>query len=130
MLSFSKKIARKLLRAPATALVVGAAAVTARQLVAPETAQTLFGSRGYHLLRDSYYLPIPEASDVGGDFWESQSELVGLVIDHEAALRLVEDDLAPFISEFRASFPLHATADASSFDLLNGMFMAVDASVY
>lgn len=123
-----KRAAHKALRWP----VLKAAAVTAAALgrvARGDEAHDIFQRHGFHLLRRHYYLPIPEAEDVPAEFWERESEMVGVDLNAEAALAFAERELAPYVAEFRARFPLRP-AEGAEFHLLNSAFMAVDAHLY
>lgn len=93
-------------------------------------AHETFYKYGFHLLRKHYYLPIPEETDVSGNFWENQSELVGVDMNSELALQNLENVFPIYMPEFRSKFPLHKTGDPKRFYLINGGYMAVDAHVY
>ena len=123
-----KRAAHKVLRWP----ILKAAAVTAaglRRVARGDEAYDIFNRQGFHLLRHHYYLPIPDATDVPDEFWERESEMVGVDLNEQSALDLVEQDLAPYIKEFREQFPLRPT-EGQAFHLLNSAFMAVDAHLY
>ena len=93
-------------------------------------AHGIFYRHGFHLLMKHYYLPIPEEGDLGGQFWERQSELVGIEINDDDALHIMDEVLPPYLQEFRLSFPVHESSQRADFFLINGTFMAIDAHVY
>jgi hypothetical protein len=93
-------------------------------------AYDIFSRHGYHLLKKHYFLPIPDRAELGDDFWEGQSELVGIEMNEAGALALLRDVFPPYVAEFDRLFPLHPTDDPQQFYLINGNFMAVDAHVY
>lgn len=93
-------------------------------------AHGVFDRHGFHLLRKHYFLPVPDAEDLGAGFWDSRSELVGVDMNDEEALHLVEQVLPPYLREFSLAFPLHESAGRPGFHLINGTFMAGDAHVY
>jgi hypothetical protein len=93
-------------------------------------AHGIFQRFGFHLLRKSYYLPIPESADTHRSFWHAQSELVGVEMNERAALEFVGNVFPPYVEEFRKRFPVHDTGDPNQFHLINGNYMAVDAHVY
>ena len=117
------RVARRL--APLAARV--AALLISRLPSGDEQFFAIFERRGLHLLRKSYYSPIPH--DVPPGYWDAISELPGLDMNERAALTFLRDVVAPFMPEFRAAFPIEKQADASRFYLLNGFYMAVDAHV-
>ena len=81
------------------ALVLGA--------VPGNIAHGVFERHGFHLLRKHYYLPVPDREDLGPAFWESRSELVGMQMNEEYALHLLDEVFPPYLREFAESFPLH-----------------------
>lgn len=83
---------------------------------------------GYFLLKNHYYSPIPDPSDIPLNYWQTQSELVGLEINEQKIQSLLSE-LDPYITEFRESVPNFQTGDETLF-LINGSFMAVDAHIY
>lgn len=87
----------------------------------------LFDQAGYHLLRKHFYVPVPELADIQPSAWTTPSSLAGLDMNEDAAHELMDLILPPFLAEFRASFPIHASPDHEGFHLVNGSYMAVDA---
>jgi hypothetical protein len=97
-----------------------------------EEAYGLFRRRGFHLLREHYYRPIPDDADLNEDYWGRRTELVGLDMNDAAALDLLDNVFPLYAREFRERFPLRAPegGDDTQFHLINGAFMAVDAHAY
>lgn len=125
------------LKAGGRAAVRAAASATAALLAglirrpwSAEAARAVLSRRGFHLLRHHYYLPIPEAADCDNRFFASSSELVGVELDEDSALALLESAIAPTLAEFRSTFPIHPDPQRPGFHLINGNYMAVDAHVY
>jgi hypothetical protein len=100
------------------------------RFVADADAYAIFHRFGFHLLRRHYYLPIPEASDLGNGYWERTSELVGVDMNEAFALDLLGRVFLTYMDEFRAKFPLHGDSGENGFYLINGNYMAIDAHVY
>lgn len=121
VLRLIRQIAAFLLR-PILPLV----ALMVRVVYPGNEAYPIFAAHGFHLLRKHYYLPIPEESDLA---FTRESALVGLDLNEQAALALIDDLLAPYKAEFSA-FPRHPGADPHGFHLINGTFMAIDGNVY
>ena len=92
-----------------------------RKIVSP-----LFSRLGYHLLRKSYYLPIPEEGDL---IYQTDSKLVGIEMNENVSFDLIDNVLNRYKNEF-LSLPVKKTEDPDEFYLLNGSFMAVDGNVY
>lgn len=112
------------------AVTAGALGRLVQRPWAAETARRVLDRQGFHLLRKHFYLPIPDLDDLDEAFWTSCSALVGLQIDEAQALGIMEDVVAPFLPEFRRTFPIHGDPRRSGFHLMNGRYMAVDAHVY
>jgi hypothetical protein len=93
-------------------------------------AHQIFFEHGFHLLRKHYYLPIPDLDELTEEFWQTQSDLVGLDMNEQYGLELLEQVFPRYLPEFRGAFPLQRGGESSSFFLINGTFMAVDAHVY
>jgi len=97
---------------------------------AARAAQSRLARRGIYVLKRHYFLPIPDERDLGERFWSTESALVGLDLDVDAASSWVRGLRGRF-DEFRTAFPMHASDSGSgSFHLINGSFMAVDAHIY
>jgi hypothetical protein len=95
------------------------------------TAYDVFYKHGFHLLRRSYYLPIPEEEELSDEFWDERSELVGVEMNEKVAIGFLNDVFTPYVEEFRGLFPIHQEPGSTEpFYLINGTFMAVDAHVY
>lgn len=89
-----------------------------------------FKEKGYFLLRDHFYLPLPDYADLTEAFLESRSDLVGVDIDEEPMWNLAEKTLAAYHEEFR-SFPVHCPSGGyDGFYLINHGYMAVDGNLY
>jgi len=87
----------------------------------------VFDEAGYHLLRKHFYVPLPELVDIKPNDWVTPSSLAGVDMNEAAAHELMDIVLPTFLAEFRARFPLKASADTPQFHLINGSYMAVDA---
>lgn len=112
-------------------LLASAAAAALRRSLVPESAAVrLFSRSGFHLLRKSYYLPIPQDDDLAPSFWNAESALVGVDLNEAAALALLDGPLARYAAEFRATFPTEGVSVPGRFHVVNGSFMAVDAHAY
>lgn len=90
----------------------------------------VFTRHGYHLLRKHFYLPIPADEDIPSGYWEKQSELIGIDMNEQGALELLDGVFPRYMGEFRNRFPLESPGDPRLFYLINGGYMAIDAHVY
>jgi len=93
-------------------------------------AHGVFYRHGFHLLKKHYYLPIPDEEDLSSEFLKSESEMVGVEMNDQHALHLMDDVFPPYLREFGQSFPVHESPGRAGFFLINGSFMAIDAHVY
>lgn len=93
-----------------------------------DEAHKIFLDSGFHLLRKHFYLPIPDQTELENSY--SETSLVGIEMNDAYALELLDQVFPPYTEEFRKIFPLHGEAGSSSFYLINGTFMAIDAHVY
>ena len=133
VITSTKKRAGKLARSLLRPCILAATELTARalsRLGTEQVAYDIFAKHGFYLLRKHYYLPIPDESDVAGDFWDRYSDLVGLDLNDQGALGLLEHLFPRYIHEFRACFPTYQTNNPNQFYLINGSYMAIDAHVY
>lgn len=89
-------------------------------------AYPIFAHYGFHLLRQHYFLPIPDADDLS---FIKDTELAGVDMNEQGALKLLDDVILKYKAEFNA-FPHHDTGDPSQFYLINGNYMAIDGNVY
>ncbi len=86
---------------------------------------------GVDVLKRHYYSPVPDPAEFGADFWDSQTDLIGLKLSKESGFELVENIISPYLDEFRCRYPLTIDDEPEvGFHLLNGVYMAVDAHVY
>lgn len=93
-----------------------------------DAAYKIFLENGFHLLRKHFYLPIPDQVELENSYAESR--LVGIEMNDGYALELLDNVFPSYTEEFRKTFPLHREDGSSSFYLINGSFMAIDAHVY
>jgi len=89
--------------------------------------------QGYFLIRDHYYSAIPTKEDFKQDYWQYQSELVGIDINCENIINLLTQ-IDFYINEFRQSIPLYKSnnkvEEYNRIYLINSSFMAIDAHIY
>lgn len=130
MIGLAKRAARRALRPGAAALTTLTAAALRRFLLSDADAHEIFSRHGFHLLRKSFYHPIPETDDLPPGYYERASELVGVDMNEAGALALLDGPIARYAPELRAAFPLHGEPGTGEFFLMNGSFMAIDAHAY
>ncbi len=66
----------------------------------------VFSRHGYQLLRKHFYLPIPDDEDIATGYWEKHSELIGIDMNDQEELGLLENVFPRYMGEFRDRFPL------------------------
>ena len=59
------------------------------------------GRIGFDLVRSDFNSPIVDARALNPAIWEREGPLRGIELDLDAQLRLIEEQRAPFIAEFR-----------------------------
>ena len=78
-------------------------------------AREVLRHRGYDVVPRSFDSPLPDVGAIPDETW-TPSEMVGVDLRLAAAWELLEEELAPFITEFPADFNVH-----------NGTYESVDA---
>lgn len=103
-----------------------------RRLANPDALYPLFRQSDYYLLKNHYFRPFTDPDSLPPGYWSRQSELPGIAVDAESCFRRAETELAPYLEEFRGTFPVERPENAApdQFWLVNGTYMAVDAPVY
>lgn len=87
---------------------------------------SIFRKRGLHLLRDHYYLPIPNDDDIGS---VGRTQLVGVDMNDNGQLQWNRDVVLRYRDEI-ATFPMTEPDDSSGYHFINGNFMVGDAHAY
>lgn len=81
---------------------------------------------GYELVERHFYSPLPEVERLPESLWEGPQPTPGLDLRIEQALRLLQDELQPWIAEFD---PPPTARDGVGFHVFNGAYESVDAEV-
>jgi hypothetical protein len=81
----------------------------------------------YDVVRHDVYSPVPDVARLPPDLWDRRDPLAGIALDVDAALSLVETELAPFVAEF--DFPRDGPRPPGEFYLCNDNFEAVDSEL-
>jgi hypothetical protein len=81
----------------------------------------------YDVVRHDVYSPVPDLAQLPPDLWDRRDPLAGIALDVDAALGLVENELAPFLAEF--DFPRDGPQPPGEFFLFNDNFEAVDSEL-
>jgi methyltransferase family protein len=82
---------------------------------------------GYHLVKADYYSPIPDVDALPDELWTRPSPMPGVDLRLDAGIRLLEDELAPFVREWDPPERLPGTAHG--YYLSNGMYGHLDGQV-
>jgi predicted O-methyltransferase YrrM len=83
---------------------------------------------GFNIIPNHFYEPIPDLRSLPNRLWETESALVGLSMNEEFQLDLLNDFSKTYKSEYE-TFPLERTGAEIKFYLKNGRFQAVDAEI-
>lgn len=81
----------------------------------------------YDIVERNFYSPIPNLELLPDDIWERRSRLGGVDLRVEAAIELVEGELAPFIAEM--DVPIEGPQPPGTFFLKNENYESVDAEL-
>lgn len=87
----------------------------------------------FYILPKNFYQPLPVDEDLTSYFFHSTSEMVGVDLNKNYSLDLLDNIFPVYMNEFRYLFPNEAKnkkENTGKFVLINGSFMAVDAHVY
>jgi hypothetical protein len=96
-----------------------------RQLGGRLGVRRLLEMTGYDVVRRHYYSPVPDVKRLAEEAWSVRSDLRGVKFDIAAGLRFLQEELAPFIAEYRP--PLTSGSDPRQFYLENGFYEGLDA---
>ena len=86
--------------------------------------KTLAERLGMDVVDDPVYSPVPKVPPPDAAIWDRRSPLHGVAFDLDEQLRLLEEDLAPYIEEFAGE-----VLDRRGFTLWNGFYQAGDAEL-
>jgi hypothetical protein len=81
----------------------------------------------YDIVARDYYSPVPNLKSLPDDIWERRSALGGVDLRVEAAIELIEGELAPFVAEL--DVPDSGPAPPGTFFLQNENYETVDAEL-
>jgi acetyltransferase-like isoleucine patch superfamily enzyme len=81
----------------------------------------------YDIVPHNYYSPVPDLSLLPPDIFERRSALGGVELGVDAAIELVETELAPYVAEMEV--PLDGPRPAGEFFLNNTNYESVDAEL-
>jgi len=93
-----------------------------------KTLKLIAEKNGYFLVKKHFYSAIPEKEDLPSDYWQRQSDLMGITIDSHKILQRLEAQ-SQYILEFRDKIPLYQDNNEGLY-LINSSFMAIDAHIY
>lgn len=84
---------------------------------------------GLHVLPTHYYSPVPTTSALSKEVWKARKHAVGVDLNLDAALVLLEELSAAYHTEYSA-FSRTRGADRRKFSLANSGYRAGDAEIY
>jgi hypothetical protein len=102
--------------------------MTSRRALRPlrRLAERIAGRAGYDLTRRHFYSPIPNLAELPTQLWDGPSEMPGVDLRIEDAIKLLNGPLLPFLSEFQ---PRLRPSASGGFWLHNGSYESVDANL-
>jgi hypothetical protein len=83
---------------------------------------------GIHIVPNHFYGPVPDTRDLTDDLWAKPSEAVGIDMQPERQLALLES-ISAYKDEYDA-FPAHSTGVAHQYHYVNGKFGPIDGGMY
>jgi hypothetical protein len=88
-----------------------------------------FQKFGIHVTQNHFYSPIPDTKILGSkkDLWEKEMELVGVDLNVERQIDLLENIFPEFREEY--DFPLNKTSTPYEYYINNGAFGLISAAV-
>ena len=87
----------------------------------------LYQSKGWHATPVHFYQPVPDTTELSSKLWEEPSELVGVDVNMEKQLELLEEFSARYIPEYH-SIPETPPRSASEYTRARG-FRGVDGAI-
>lgn len=82
--------------------------------------------RGYHILPNAFYTPIPDTDKLPAGLWNVPSAMPGVAMNDERQLELALQVFPRYQEEF-GQFPLHASDDPYMYYQDNDYFVGLDA---
>lgn len=83
---------------------------------------------GFHVTHVDFEDAAPDTSKIPKTFWIRQTSLIGIDMNEQVQLRLLEDFTSRFKKEY-ATFPKNPTSVQHQFFIENGLFSYVDAEI-
>lgn len=92
-------------------------------------AQRAVRTVGYELLERHFYNPLPDLDNLPGHLWAGPSDIPGLDLRVDEAIRFLDAELRPHIREFTPPYTFEAEDAGATgmFYLQNGLYESVDA---
>ena len=87
-----------------------------------------FQRHGLHVVAAHYDSPVPDTRLLGDSWWTQESAMVGVDLNVDGQLRLLDVLAAQFRAEY-STFPAHATGGPFDYYLHNGGFGPVDGEI-
>ena len=92
-----------------------------------ETTSEMPAEGRFDIVERNFYSPIPDLDLLPEDIWERRSKLGGIDLHVDAAIELIENELAPFIAEM--DLPAEGPQPPGTFFLHNENYESVDAEL-
>lgn len=88
----------------------------------------LWENRGYHVIPNHFYEPIPDTRRLKDELWTRSSELIGIDMNEKGQINLLSQFSSAFKEEYEA-FPLNRTAAPYQYYVNNPTFGPVDGEI-
>jgi len=95
--------------------------------VFPKIPWNYWEKKGYHVIKIHHYQPIPDTSSLADDIWEKESELVGIDMNENCQLELLNKTFPKFKEE--CAFPEKQTNIPHEYFKENLFFAPLDAAI-
>lgn len=89
----------------------------------------LWEARGYHVTPNHYHEPVPNLGGLSDALWQRRSDLVGIELNVEEQLRLLDDLSAAYKKDYE-SFPREEISEPHRYYVNNKAFESVDGEMF
>jgi hypothetical protein len=119
---------RLLRRKVADFVAFGLSLVLPKRVLSDRRYFYLWEKRGFHITPIHFYYPIPDTRELGNELWAKSSNMVGINVNEEKQLELLELFMSKFKNEYD-SFPMQKTPVPYRYYVNNDPFESVDGEI-
>lgn len=99
-----------------------------RRIMRDKRLFQLWEKRGYHVIPDHFYEPIPDTRELSESLWTKKSDMVGIDTNEKYQLDLLSRFSSDYKKEYD-SFPVNKTAVPYQYYVYNNFFFSVDGEI-